>query len=152
MKDMVRLKLLSFRAISQRLRPGTWRNYCRNNSGAALLEFAFLTPILLLFLTGIIQFGALFFLENNMVAVARDTARRLAIGDLAGETEGETYAQNALDNWGMSFHVDVTEPDGGSNDYVVEISIPMADASIVDPLGLMGSGELTAQSTMRQEN
>ena len=129
-----------------------WRTFCNNSDGAALLEFAFLTPILMLLITGIIQFGSLFFLENNMATVARDTARRLAVGDLVTKAEAKTHVQDALVNWGATFTVNVTEPDATSNDYVVQISVPMADASIVDPFGLMDSGNLSAQSTMRQEN
>ncbi len=152
MRNVFCFKPLIFRAALQWLRPGSWRNYCRNSSGAALLEFAFLTPILMLLVTGIIQFGALFFLENNMVSIARDTARRLAVGDLTTKAEAETHAEDSLVNWGADFDVIVTLPNPPTTyDYVVQISVPMADASIVDPFGLMGSGNLTAQSTMRQE-
>jgi Flp pilus assembly protein TadG len=73
-----------------------WRTFCNNSDGAALLEFAFLTPILMLLITGIIQFGSLFFLENNMATVARDTARRLAVGDLVTKAEAKTHVQDAL--------------------------------------------------------
>lgn len=151
MRDIACIKPLVFKANSQSTHSGSWRAFCKERSGAALLEFAFLTPILLLLITGIIQFGSLFFLENNMANVARDTARRLAVGDLVTKAEAKTHVQDALVNWGATFTVNVTEPDATSNDYVVQISVPMADASIVDPFGLMDSGNLSAQSTMRQE-
>jgi Flp pilus assembly protein TadG len=171
------------RATGQR---AGWRSFCDNRSGAALLEFAFLTPILMLLVTGIIQFGSLFFLENNMTNVARDAVRRLAVGDLdanssctteesfateeslltsygldndgpVGECKSgaEAFIQASLVNWGATFTVNVTEPDPAdpnNNDFVVQISVPMADASIVDPFGFVESGTLSAQSTMRQEN
>jgi hypothetical protein len=73
------------------------------------------------------------------------------VGDLVTKAEAKTHVQDALVNWGATFTVNVTEPDATSNHYVVQISVPMADASIVDPFGLMDSGNLSAQSTMRQE-
>lgn len=152
MRDIAYLGPPVLRAISHWPSSGNWRAFRRNNSGAALLEFALLTPVLILIITGIIQFGSLFFLENNMANVARDTARRLAVGELTTQTEAETFVQDTLVNWGATFTVNVTEPDASSNDYVVQISVPMADASIVDPFGLMSSGTLSAQSTMRQES
>ncbi len=155
MRDIACRSPLILRATSHWLRPGSWRAFCKNGSGGALLEFAFLTPILMLLITGIIQFGSLFFLQNNMANVARDTARRLAVGNLATQTEAQTYVQDTLVNWGVTFTVNITEPDPtdpNDNDYVIRISVPMADASIVDPIGLMQNRTLTAQSTMRQES
>ena len=152
MKGSSLYKTRTGKATSQR---AVWRIFCNNNDGAALLEFAFLTPNLMLLITGIIQFGSLFFLKNNMANVARDTARPLAVGELASQSEAETFVQDSLVNWGATFTVSVTEPDPAdpnSNDYVVQISVPMADASIVDPFGFVESGTLSAQSTMRQEN
>ena len=47
--------------------------------GAAAVEMAVVAPVLILLLGGIIQFGGLFFLHNNMVNAAREAARALAL-------------------------------------------------------------------------
>lgn len=153
MKNVECLNQLTGRSVLRRFCPRRLHNYCANRSGAALIEFAFLTPFLLLIVTGIIQFGALFFLENNMINVARDTARRMAVGELTTSKDAESHVQNTLANWGVTFTVTIEQPTPpASNDFVVRISAPMADAAIVDPFGFMGGGSLRAQSTMRQEN
>ena len=60
----------------------------RDRDGAAAVEFAFIVPILLLLFSGIVQFGSIMFLENHMTNVARETSRRVAVGELA-EAIGE---------------------------------------------------------------
>ncbi len=36
-------------------------------------------------------------------------------------------------------------------DYVVEISVPMVDAALIDPRGVFNSGTLRARAVMRKE-
>jgi Flp pilus assembly protein TadG len=47
----------------------------RHRKGQALVEFAIVLPILLLVLGGIIQFGILFWAQNTVTQIARDTGR-----------------------------------------------------------------------------
>lgn len=111
-------------------------------------------PVLLLFVGGIIQFGAVFFLESNMVNVARDAARRVSTGQY-DELQAETYASDKLSYWGATFNVDVQLlPDPinpTETEIVVEIDVPLADAAIVDLLGVFNSGTLRARAVMHQE-
>ena len=126
----------------------------RDRRGATALEFAFIMPVLLLFVGGIIQFGAVFFLESNMVNVARDAARRVSTGQY-DEVQAETYASDKLAYWGATFNVDVQllpDPvDPTETEIVVEIDVPLADAAIVDLLGVFNSGTLRARAVMHQE-
>ncbi|MCG8354378.1 MAG: pilus assembly protein [Kiloniellales bacterium] len=137
-----------------RLRPrGRWRRLLRSERGSSAVEFAFVIPVLIAILGGIIQFGAIFFLQNNMASVARDAARRFAVGEMT-EAEAETYAQNQLVNWGVTFSVDASPPDPSDptdTDVSVVITVPLADAAIVDLGGFFGTGNLAAQAVMRQE-
>lgn len=129
------------------------RRLAGDERGVTAVELAFVLPVLVLMLSGIIQFGALMFLQNHMTNVARDTARRLAVGELT-KTEAETTAQDSLVNWGISYTVVVTEPDPSDpndKDIVVDISAPMREAAIVDVLGLFQDGTLQTQVTMRKE-
>lgn len=118
----------------------------RNQRGTAGIEMAFVAPVLMVMLTGMLHFGSLFLVQNNMSDVARETARRVAVGDLT-ETEGKQFALDNLSNWGATYTVTVT-PSG--NDISVDIVVPMADAALVDPFGLSASGTIKARSTMRQ--
>ncbi len=124
----------------------------RDRDGAAAVEFAFILPILLL-LSGIVQFGSIMFLENHMTDVARETSRRVAVGELA-QADAADSAQRALVNWGVTYDVSVATVDvgGGNQDIAVTISLPMSEAALMDVLGVFQSGNLTAAVTMRQES
>ena len=140
-------------AGSRAARAKGWRTLWRDRDGAAAVEFAFILPILLLLFSGIVQFGSIMFLENHMTNVARETSRRVAVGEL-NETDAESSAQQALVNWGVTYQVSVTPSSagGGNQDITVAISLPMAEAALMDVLGVFQSGNLTAAVTMRQES
>ncbi len=130
-----------------------WRTLWRDRDGVAAVEFAFILPILLLLFSGIVQFGSIMFLENHMTNVARETSRRVAVGELA-QADASSSAQQALVNWGVNYDVSVTSVDvgGGNQDIAVAISLPMAEVALMDVLGVFQSGNLTAAVTMRQES
>ncbi len=125
----------------------------RDRDGAAAVEFAFVLPILLLLFSGIVQFGSVMFLENHMTNVARETSRRVAVGELT-QADAAKSAQQALVNWGVNYTVSVATVDagGGNDDITVAITLPMAEAALMDVLGVFQSGNLTAAVTMRQES
>ncbi len=125
----------------------------RDRDGAAAVEFAFILPILLLLFSGIVQFGSIMFLENHMTNVARETSRRVAVGELS-QAEAASSAQQALVNWGVNYDVSIaaTNAGDGNEDITVAISLPMAQAALMDVLGVFQSGNLTAAVTMRQES
>lgn len=52
------------------------RNFIRQTSGVAAIEFAIIAPILILFTFGIIELGRAFFFKQNLVT-ATDAAARL---------------------------------------------------------------------------
>ena len=119
----------------------------RDRRGATAIELAFTLPILLMALTGIIQFGAIFFLQSHMGDVARDAARRVSMGQM-NAAEAKTHAEGELINWDATFAVDVQEL---SDDVRVSITVPLAEASLVDILGLFKSGTLSASADMPVE-
>ena len=57
--------------------------FCRSESGAVAVEFALLLPVLLVILLGIVQYGLYFYARQGGSDVARDAARRAAVGDPA---------------------------------------------------------------------
>ena len=139
--------------LRRRFMPAVIFRPWRDERGVAAIEFAFVIPVLALLLTGIIQLGALLFLQSNMGDVARDTARRLAVGELT-EANAPSFAEAQLVTWGGSFTVDPDMPDPADpndRDVTVTISVPMADVSLVDIVGAFQSGNMSASSTIRQE-
>ena len=123
------------------------RSCWRSERGVAAIEFAIVVPFVLLVLAGIIQFGFVLFLQSHVADVARDTARRVAVGEFE-QAEAVQFAQNSLLNWGVTYTVVVTLPDP---DVVVQISLPMSQAALIDLLGVFQSGTLTATVTARGE-
>jgi Flp pilus assembly protein TadG len=55
-------------------------------SGASLVEFAFVVPVLTLFLFGIVQFGLAYDMKQSINSAAREGARAAAIPDEANVT------------------------------------------------------------------
>lgn len=118
--------------------------------GASVIEFALILPVLLGILGAIVQFGGLFFLQSSMSQVARETARALVIGEIT-VTGAQAYADARLIDWGITYSVTATPPSPpATNDYVVLITAPLSEASLVDLLGLFQTGTLEAQATMQQ--
>lgn len=124
----------------------------RGESGAAAVEFAIVLPIFLAMLFGIIQFGAVLFLHNNMVNAARETARRMAVAELTA-AQADAFAQTYLAGWNVTFNVFATEPAPGTinGDVFVQITAPAADAALIN-FPLPWSGNLVAEVTMRRES
>lgn len=125
----------------------------RWRSGTVAIEMAFVVPILVMFIASAIQFGSLFFLQNKMTDAARAAARALALGD-ASASEAQQVALDRLAGWAMSFTVQTQEPDPNDpadHDVIVEVTVPMSQATLVDILNLFGTGDMTASVTMRRE-
>ncbi|MEE9161500.1 MAG: TadE family protein [Candidatus Neomarinimicrobiota bacterium] len=137
----------------------------------AAVEMAIMTPLLILIFSGIITFGLLFFLHNNMINAAREAARGLAVGELtvggstscdpsptAGSAEAVVCGQ--LSGWpGLSFTLAACNPAvPGPNcveplDVAVEITIPLSEAVMMDLFGYFADGvlKLKALVIMREE-
>ena len=145
------LKAALFRPMRATL--GIVRSCWRSERGVAAVEFALAIPFVLLVLSGIIQFGFVLFLQSHVADVARETARRVAVGEFE-QAEAEQFAQDSLLNWGVNYLVVVDPPDPNDpndTDVDVQISLPMSQAALIDLLGLFQSGTLTAAVTAREE-
>ncbi|MEE8333757.1 MAG: TadE family protein [Alphaproteobacteria bacterium] len=133
--------------ISTGLLRSTSRALIREEKGAVAVEMGLCSVFFVMLITGMISFGSVFFIQGNMADAARDTARRVALGQMT-PVEANTFAQDRLVNWGMTYTVTATN-DG--TDATVQISVPMADAAIIDYLGMF-SGNLRAAVTMPVES
>ena len=129
-------------------------SYRHSDSGAAGIEFALIVPVFVIILTGLIQFGAIFFLQSNMSNAAREAARSLAVGQISTASQAEAVAAQTLVDWGVNFTVTTTNPDPNDpndNQYTVEITAPMSDAAIIDYLGIFGGKTISASAAVREE-
>ncbi|MFQ6024722.1 MAG: TadE/TadG family type IV pilus assembly protein [Acidiferrobacterales bacterium] len=70
----------------------------RGERGSVAVEFAILSPIIILVLWGLMLFGQMLYLHNNMLTAARDAVRSLAAAEISA-TQAETVVQNWLANW-----------------------------------------------------
>ncbi len=134
----------------------------QSESGAALVEFTILMPVLFLILFGIIEFGMIIFAENNMTNAAREGARTAAVsgGTLAA---ANTAACKWLVGTGQTFTITSTDTCAGSTGYgdvKSQITVSAASASIFNSFltftnGQLGvsswSGNFSAAATMRKE-
>ena len=126
----------------------------RDQSGVAAVEFAFIIPLLVIIFAGIVQFGAIFFLQNNMTNVAREVSRSLSVGTIETDLEATTMANSKLINWGVNFSINTKIPDPSDpndTDFTVTISVPLSEAAIFDILGVFKTGTLAATASMRDE-
>ena len=139
------------KAIPRLVGPSKWRScarvFAKRKDGSVSVEMGVAAIMFVTLITGLISFGSLFFVQGNMGDAARDTVRRMATGQLT-ESEAETYAQNGLVNWGMTYTVTATN-DG--TDATVNITVPMGQAALIDFLGLF-TGTLSASVTMPVES
>lgn len=105
------------------------RRFGRRDDGQALVEFALLTPFLLVFLVGILEFGRAWNAHIVVTQAAREGARKAAVYDpgvtqadieqvimqtIAGTNLNTDSTQITLENWnggsGTSLRVTVAQP------------------------------------------
>ena len=119
------------------------RRFGRRNDGQALVEFALLTPFLLVFLVGILEFGRAWNAHIVVTQAAREGARKAAVFDdaatqqdvedviyqtIAGSNLNTDSTEITLDNW-----------DGGSD-------TPLA-VTVAQPYAFLFFGELKKWTT-----
>ena len=139
------------------------------------VEFALVMPVLILFVGACIQFGTLFFVQQRMENTAREVIQLMIAQDLSDLTnpnvaespieitwenlvaEDPASAQKTtcdrLSSMNMGFKVTAVQPvpaDPVNRDVSLTITVPMADAALVDILGLFGSETLQTKVTMRK--
>jgi len=81
-----------------------------------------------------------------MWTVARDTARRVAIGELDAST-GQAYALSQLTYMNFKYGVDITVGDN----VVVDIKTFLSNVAVLGSMGAMGNYAIDASVTMRSE-
>lgn len=127
------------------------RNRNQRRRGAATVEMAVVTPLLLTIVFGIIEYGWVFSVQQSLVTAAREGARTAS---LPGTTVSEVQARvsDYLSPLGIqTADVDVDIDGDGNPTGLVELAVPYADVSLLG--GYFGSTDfdLTARASMRKE-
>lgn len=98
------------------------RRFGRRDEGQALVEFALITPFLLVFLVGIIEFGRAWNAHQVVTDAAREGARKAAVFDEAGIITEDTI-RSVIKHALTSAHLDTSSTvitlynwDGPTND------------------------------------
>jgi len=100
-------KMGAMRAIAVSFRRTVARMKKRARSGSAALEFAFVAPVLLYFLFGIIETGVLFFASATLQNATDDVGRLIRTGQLTGNVTSATLRDqicsdiDGLISWGQ---------------------------------------------------
>jgi Flp pilus assembly protein TadG len=140
----------------------------RSESGAELIEFAFVLPILLLVVAGIIDFGFLFREYEVITNAAREGARLSSLGDSYQAADVQARVTSYVTSAGLDTDPAYSFPTPGVFP-VTDIDVGSATASgnrvvvwyfhhflILGPIARLFGGSfdsvtLTASSTMRSE-
>ncbi len=136
--------------------------FLRSRDGAAGVEFALTVMLLVMFLFGIITFGWMFFLDNNMETAAREGARRMAVAEAPYEGADVTcdntqagYAEDIacsmLPNWGGTITVNASDLCPADRAVRVQVSANGEDVALADIFGFFNGKTITATVEMRKE-
>lgn len=123
--------------------------------GAATVEMAVVTPLLLTMLFGIIEFGYAFTARQALVTAAREGARLAAMpGEASAETDAQIEAaiNEYLNPLGLTTHTTtITHSTVDDPTETIEVTIPYEDVSLVG--GYFGDTnfDLGAKCSMRKE-
>jgi len=98
---------------------------------AAMVEFAIVAPVLLLFVFGIVEYGRFFFLYNNLTNAAREGARLAAVTPMSTTSERtaaatlivSTVRARIADSGAQSADVQFVVPSGSAPNQTVTVVI-----------------------------
>lgn len=126
--------------------------FLRDEKGSVTIEFILWIPVIVALLALVIDVTTIYITHTEMWNVARDTARRMAKGDLT-PAEAEAYAADAMGLRDLPYTVDAGHDT--TNDVVqVVIRLRLEETTIIGswmftaPMTLLG-GDMVARVVMR---
>jgi Flp pilus assembly protein TadG len=122
------------------------RRMRRDSRGSTIIEFAVVAPVLLLFILGIIETGAIFFGQSTLFYATQDIARQVRTGQIAGTIDAATLKSDICANVaGM-----ITPSQCNTNLQVDMRSFASFGGAAVPPVtnanGTLNTGAMTVQS------
>ncbi|GJD93154.1 TadE/TadG family type IV pilus assembly protein [Methylobacterium iners] len=130
------------------------KRFTHDKDGATAVEFALITPVLVVLAFAAIEFGLIFYCHTTAGHAAWDTTRQLATNRIKpGEVEAK--AREQLPAW-MRASATITQtstsPDPYANRYTVTVAFPATAASATGVVSwAYGNLTLTSKITMQQE-
>jgi Flp pilus assembly protein TadG len=123
------------------------RNYTRDQSGAAAVEFAFVGPVLVVMLIGICQFGMILHIQSEMAHVARNAARLLSVQSIV-VADAPAYVSSKLPAWGGGYQTNVAM---AADTYTVTVTIPTEDVAFFPFMEGYFGDSLSASASISSE-
>jgi Flp pilus assembly protein TadG len=121
--------------------------------GVAAVEMAFVLPLFMMLIFGIVEFGRGMMCMQVLTNSAREGARACAVSPL-NAAEVETICQEYAEGCGIAGVTVSVTPDPTTvirgEPVTVSVSINYADVALIPPF-YMKDGTLTSQSVMRKE-
>lgn len=114
----------------QHRKGGQFRRLLQRQDGAAMAEFALVLPLLLLIVTGTLQYGMLMYTYNSMITGARSAARAASLGDQT-TAQIETAAKSWLPGFVDRTAVVVTTTALAGDRVQVNVSMPSSKATVL---------------------
>ncbi|MBV8107447.1 MAG: pilus assembly protein [Hyphomicrobiales bacterium] len=143
------------------------QDFIDDERGSPLVEFSVMAPLFLMVMFGIVEWGNIFYVQNNMLIAARQAARNWAVDGPPSSasttaTSTITSACNAVPLYGSNFSYTFTltyysgctgpgTPAGTYGIATMTITTPAAPASLVNYLGSVTGLTLSASATLQEE-
>ncbi|MER3441229.1 MAG: hypothetical protein C4296_07645 [Gemmataceae bacterium] len=125
-------------------------------TGAATVEFAIVSPLLLMLLLGLIEFGRFFMVEQVVTNAAREGARNSVVTgatvNSVNSAVGEYLKASGISSYIVSITPDVSQANTGDR-ITVSVSVSYGQVSWLPTTTLrwLGTETITAQAVMRKE-
>ena len=121
--------------------------------GAAVVEMAVVTPLLLTLLFGVIEFGWVFMVKETLTNATREACR---IGVLQGSTDDDIRDRftEAVSPTGITVTEDILTIEQATHEnpiVVVRVSVPYSQVSLVGSFLGIDPGTIGASCSMRKE-
>ena len=136
---------------------GAGRFRRRSERGAAAVEFALISMVLMTLMFGILQYGWYFFSTQAATSGTREAARQLSVGDCQGTDEAEKYAQEQSNlssltlEWGPVGAPAANSMTGMDIGDVLVVTA-QADGGILGFLPMPNGGQIERQVKVRLED
>lgn len=131
------------------------RSCRRNRTGAAVVEFAVVSPVFFLLVFGMIEYGRMVMVQQMLTNAAREGAR-VGVLDNSTASDVSTAVQNYLTAANITSPTITCNPSSPSSagygqPVTVTVSVPFSQVSWLPSPMFLGGKTLSASSAMRRE-
>ncbi len=129
--------------------------YRKREDGAAAVEFALISPVLILMIGAIFEGGMVMHSWGNMEHFARQAARAVSIGESTHD-QAKTYVKtNMVGSFGApDVGVDISETTGSNaldNQVIIQVTLPVSEISALTPFRIFSNFTVSRTVKMYKE-